>query len=100
MLMLAGTGFAAIEYLRQGTLDDARGDMANLGVVLAEQTSRTIQSVDLVLRDFQARTTDLGLRTPEEFRRQMAGEGAHRLLTGYLRNLPQAETIVLVDVNG
>jgi PAS domain S-box-containing protein len=30
----------------------------------------------------------------------MTGEGAHRRLVDYLRNLPQAEAIALVDVNG
>ena len=100
MLMLAGTGVAAIRYLREGTLANARGDMANLGVVLAEQTSRTIQSVDVALRDIQSRASDLGLRTPDEFRHQMAGDGAHRRLAGYLRNLPQAEAITLVDDHG
>jgi two-component system cell cycle sensor histidine kinase PleC len=100
MLMLAGTGVAAVRYLRQGTLADTRGDMANLGVVLAEQTSRTIQSVDVVLRDIQSRATDLGLRTPDEFRYQMAGDGVHRRLVGYLRNLPQADAIALIDDNG
>ena len=69
--------------------------MTNLGVVLAEQTARTIQSVDLVLRDIQSRAADLGIQTPEEFRQHMSRDSAHRMLAEYLRNLPQAEKIAV-----
>ncbi len=97
---IACTGYTAVEYLRNNALDDARHDMANLGVVLAEQTARTIQSVDLILRDVQSRAADLGIETPEDFRQRMSGDSAHRLLAEYLRNLPQAEKIALIDANG
>src|ERR1700746_680841 len=95
-----GTGCAAIDFLRDNALDNARHDMTNLGVVLAEQTARTIQSVDLVLRDIQSRAADLGIQTPEEFRQHMSRDSAHRMLAEYLRNLPQAEKIAVIDANG
>jgi signal transduction histidine kinase len=100
MIMLAATGYAAVEYLRTSALSSARRDMANMSIALAEQTARTIQSVDLVLRDIQTHTAELGVRTPEQFRDQMAGEGVQRLLAGRLRNLPQAEALALVDAEG
>ena len=94
------TGYVAIQYLRTNALDDARHDMTNLGGAVAEQTARTIQSVDLILRDIQARTADLGIRTPEEFRQRISGDSVHRLLAEYLRNLPQAEKISVIDADG
>jgi signal transduction histidine kinase len=97
---VVGTGYTAIQYIRNNALDDARHDMDSLGVVLAEQTARTIQSVDLVLRAVQSRTADLGIQTPDDFRQHMAGEGTHRLLSEYLRNLPQAQMIAVVDADG
>jgi two-component system cell cycle sensor histidine kinase PleC len=97
---VTGTGCAAIDFLRDNALDNARHDMTNLGVVLAEQTARTIQSVDLVLRDIQSRAADLGIQTPEEFRQHMSRDSAHRMLAEYLRNLPQAEKIAVIDANG
>ena len=100
MIMLATTGYAAVEYLRTSALASARRDMANVSIALAEQTARTIQSVDVVLRDFQTHTAGLDVRTPEQFRAQMAGDGVQRLLAGRLRNLPQAEALALVDAQG
>ena len=94
------TGAVVIWQLRQATLADSERELTNLGVVLAEQTSRTIQSVDLVLREVQSRTATLGIRTPEQFRSEMIGETAHKFLVSRLQNLPQADAIALVDANG
>ena len=100
MIMLASTGYAAVEYLRTSALASARRDTTNMSIALAEQTARTIQSVDLVLREIQTHTAALGLLSPEQFREQMAGEGVQRLLAGHLRNLPQADALALVDAQG
>ncbi len=69
-------------------------------IALAEQTSRTIQSVDLVLSDIQARAAEQDLRTPEQFRDAMGGADGRRLLAGFLRTLPQAEALALADAQG
>ncbi|HTI81398.1 MAG TPA: ATP-binding protein [Acetobacteraceae bacterium] len=100
MMLLAGTGYAAMAYLRASALDNTRRDMTSLGVALAEQTSRTIQSVDLVLVDIQARAAELGLRTPEQFRDAMGGADARRLFASFMRNLPQAEMLSVLDAQG
>lgn len=100
MLMLAATGYAAVEYLRTTALASARRDTTNMSIALAEQTSRTIQSVDLVLREIQTHTAALDLRSPEQFREQMAGADVQRLLADHLRNLPQADALALVDAQG
>jgi PAS domain S-box-containing protein len=100
MLLLAGTGYAAMAYLRASALDSTRRDMTSLDLALAEQTSRTIGSVDLVLSDIQARAAEQDLRTPEQFRDAMGGADGRRLLAGFLRTLPQAETLSVVDAQG
>lgn len=94
------TGAAVIWQLRQTAFTNSQREMTNLGIVLAEQTSRTIQSVDLVLREVQSQVVTRGLRTPEQFRSQLAGENAHQFLVSLVRNLPQADTIDLIDANG
>jgi PAS domain S-box-containing protein len=90
----------AIWQLRRQALSESQREMTNLGVVLAEQTSRTVQSVDLVLRDVQMHVAKLGPDTPDDFRARMTAENAHRYLATHLENLPQAETLALVDANG
>ncbi len=94
------TGAAITWQLRQGALANAERELTNLGVVLAEQTSRTIQSVDLVLREVQSRTATLGVRSPDQFRMQMSGTSAHEFLVSRLRNLPQADAIAVLDADG
>ena len=47
--------------LHRSALVNSEREMTNLGVVLADQTSRTIQSVDLVLKEVQSRAEALGL---------------------------------------
>ena len=93
-------GGTAIWTLRRNALASAEQTTATLGVVLADQTTRSIQSVDLVLREAQLRVADLGLRTPDEFRQAMAGEQVHTYLASRSRDLPQAEVITLFDADG
>ncbi len=102
-LLIATTlvvGIAVIYQQYQTALANSQREINNLGIVLAEQTSRTIQSVDLVLREVLARTSSLGIHAPEQFRSKLTGETIRQFLSGQLRNLPQVETIVLIDSNG
>jgi signal transduction histidine kinase len=94
------TGVGVIWQLRQFAVARAERELSNLGTVLAEQTSRTIQSVDLVLQEVQAHVAALDPSSPEAFRTQLDGEPTQQFLAGLLRNLPQAEVITLVDANG
>jgi signal transduction histidine kinase len=94
------TGCIMIWQLREAAFANSERGMTNLGIVLAEQTSRTIQSVDLVLEEVQAQIAALGVESPESFRSRMGGEEAHKFLGSHLRNLPQASMITLVDAGG
>ncbi len=97
--ILAG-GLGVIWQLRSHAIADTQRELTNLGTVLAEQTTRTVQSVDLVLQEVQAHVATFHPTSPEAFRTQFAGEPAREYLAGLLRNLPQAETITMVDANG
>jgi signal transduction histidine kinase len=99
-LAILASGLGVIWQLRHSALISAQRELTNLGTVLAEQTSRTVQSVDLVLQEVQARVAAPGARSPEAFRTHFAGEPTGHFLAGLLRNLPQAEAITLIDANG
>src|SRR6516165_216884 len=58
----------------------ARSRMKNLGVAFAEQTSRTVQTVDLALHEVEARILSEPLETAEEFEPPLATEDTHRFL--------------------
>jgi signal transduction histidine kinase len=100
IVVTLASGLGVIWQLRHSAIANAQRELTNLGTVLAEQTSRTVQSVDLVLHEVQARVGASGPTSPEAFCAQFAGEPTRQFLAGLLRNLPQAEAITLVDANG
>jgi PAS domain S-box-containing protein len=87
----------AIWNLREDRIADEMRDAQNLSVVLAEQTARTIQAVDLVIQQTQAMVQAKGVRTPDQFREQLATEEVHVYLVSRLKNLPQANALALID---
>jgi signal transduction histidine kinase/DNA-binding response OmpR family regulator len=85
---------------RKEAIKTSTQQIQNLGVVFAEQTSHTLQTVDLVLGEARARVVGLGLATAEEFELQLGGEEWHHFLVDRLKNLPQAGALALVAADG
>src|SRR4051812_439712 len=65
VLTLLGCSIA-IWNLRREALEQHRISVRNLSVVLAEQTTRYLQVVDLVLQEIQSRVASLGVSSAEE----------------------------------
>ncbi|HKR20469.1 MAG TPA: ATP-binding protein, partial [Stellaceae bacterium] len=84
--------------------DDAVGNyqsnMANLGVLIAEQTSQSLQSVDLVLNETQQKIAASDVTSAATFNGRMGTESIHRYLQLELKGLPQAEALIMIDANG
>ena len=108
-LWLAGTIIIAITAVLAGlniwsTRADAiahsRQEMISLGIVLAEQTARSFQAVDLVLQETRGMVLAAGVATPDQFRRLMATEEVHEYLVARLHSLPQADAVTLIDDAG
>jgi hypothetical protein len=101
---LIGTATLAISltiwWLRSDAIRDASEDAGNLAIVLAEQTTRSIQSINLILNEIQERIETLGVRAPNDFDRVLRDEDTYQLLIERLSHLQQAEFIRLVDKNG
>ena len=60
------------------TLAHTRDATAKLSVVLGEQTARSIQAIDLVLQEMQAKVSGPGISQPDQFKRAM---GTRRSIT-------------------
>ncbi|HEX5320463.1 MAG TPA: ATP-binding protein [Stellaceae bacterium] len=75
-------------------------EMGNLGVVLAAQSARSLQAVDLVMQEAQGLVRNAGIATPDQFRDFLANEGVHKFLADHLRSLPQADAVSLIDDTG
>ncbi len=98
-ITLAAAGLAIWE-LRAERIADEMKDTKNLAVVLAEHTARSVQAVDLVLRETQAMVLATGAANPDEFRHRLAVEAVHDFLVDRMKSLPQADAISLIDDTG
>ncbi len=99
VITLLGCG-ATIWDLHRQTIEQNRISVTNLGVVLAEQTSRYVQVVDLALAEVQARVAALDIKTPDELVISAGTEATRDFLRGRLKNLPQANSFSLFKPDG
>src|SRR5476651_507595 len=87
-------------WLRSDAIDDATKDSDHLAIVLAEQTNRAVQSIDLVMDEIQKRLENLGARTQDNFGHLQQDITTYHSLTDSLSRLSQAALIALIDKNG
>jgi PAS domain S-box-containing protein len=99
VVILLAAGAAVWERRIEGLTRSAE-QITNLGVVLAEQTARSIQAVDLVLQEVQGMVAAAGVDSPAQFESSMGSEEVHRFLVDRLKLLPQADAIGLVGEKG
>jgi PAS domain S-box-containing protein len=85
---------------REEAIARSRQEMTNLGIVLAEQTARSMQGVDLVLQETRAMVLSAGVGSPEQFDGLMRTEDVHRFLVDRLKVGPQADAIGLLGTDG
>jgi PAS domain S-box-containing protein len=99
LLVLLGAGFDVWD-MRRAAISAATSDMQDMGLVLSEQASRYIQLLDVMLKETQSRSRELGVRTPDDFRRAMGDEDTHRFLVERIKNLPQARAAAIFGADG
>jgi len=87
-------------WLRLDAIEDATKDSDHLAIVLAEQTNRAVQSIDLVLDEIQKRLENLGARSQDNFGHLQQDITTYHSLTDSLSHLSQAALIALIDKNG
>ncbi|HVC54045.1 MAG TPA: ATP-binding protein [Stellaceae bacterium] len=97
-IMLAA-GFS-IWNRREDALARSRRETTNLSIVLAAQSGRALQAVDLVLQEMQGLVRGDGIATPDQFRDLLGTEKVHRFIADRLRSLPQADAVSLIDDRG
>jgi PAS domain S-box-containing protein len=85
---------------REESIASYRREITNLGTVLAEQTARSMQAVDLVLTEVQARVTAARTDNSEAFRQVMGTEEVHRFFVGRQETLAQVNAVGLVGADG
>jgi len=65
---------------RSDAMDDAVNDANNIATLLAEQTARSVQSIDLALTELRDRFTPLPFEGVQDLDRRLAGRDSHEHL--------------------
>src|SRR5712692_6499982 len=97
-IIVAAAGLAIWDR-REESIASYRREITNLGTVLAEQTARSMQAVDLVLKEVQAKVLAANTDNPEELGRVMGTEEVHRFMVSRQETLPQARAVGLVGAD-
>ncbi len=96
LVAAAGT----IWRMRAIELSEAEHETASLAFVLAEQTTRSLQAIDIVLRDLSEQIGAKVSGPAEKFPDFLSSERIGTLLHERLAQLPQITTLAVVDPQG
>ena len=86
--------------LRADAIEAADTDTRNIAVVLSEQLSRSIQSVDITLTELREQLEARYSPDPDYFDRQIRSEDVYAALHERLARLTQADFLAIVDREG
>ena len=98
-LIITTAGFA-IWHNHQSALAEHRRSLRSMGIVLAEQTGRYAQVIDLIVSEVKSRISDLGVSNPDDFRGRLGSLEIKSYLAARVKNVPQADAVALIDANG
>jgi diguanylate cyclase (GGDEF)-like protein len=97
--VIAGTAGWLILEQRDADLAEGQRATANLAQVLAEQTSRSLQPIDLSLREIQSRLTNSGILNHDN----VLGWGSKAtfdMLVEWVKGLPLADALMVIGADG
>jgi diguanylate cyclase (GGDEF)-like protein len=86
--------------LRSDAIRDESNDVGNIATVLAEQTSRSLFAVDLVLSEMRDRIRVLGIASADDFRAGVKDKETFGFLKDKLSRLPEADVVTFADDHG
>src|SRR6202035_471545 len=91
---------ALIISLRNQALAEAEQRVENVAFMLAEQTDRSFQAVELLEKNLMGRMRALGIKSADELDRRLSGYDGHVLLKDVVSGLSQASSVALVGPQG
>ncbi|MBV8851193.1 MAG: response regulator [Methylobacteriaceae bacterium] len=97
---ILGAALGVALELRYRDIADAKRDLTSLDLLLVEETSRSLQSVDLVLRSVQTKLLADGVIDAESYAHKEAGHEMYTFLQGRIAGLPQLAGLTLVATDG
>jgi PAS domain S-box-containing protein len=99
-LALTAGAAAVLFNQRTNALNDTEREARNMVLVLAEQTDRTLQAIELIQASLIESVERFRVRTAADFRSQMSSYDVHLTLNDKLSGLPHVDAITLIDSDG
>ena len=99
MLLSVVAAGVAIWNLHDRVEKETRAGLGRVALVIADQTSRSFQSVDLVLRGVIDRVASVSageVLTGQD----LTGKALHEYMAGEVANLPQVANLILINADG
>ena len=90
----------ATQTFRDRALADSERELKNTALILAEQTDRAFQSLDLVATSVIERMQSLGIASTEDLERRMSGQDVQSLLKDKISGLPHIDAVSLINADG
>jgi diguanylate cyclase (GGDEF)-like protein/PAS domain S-box-containing protein len=100
VVLIVGSAALAISHIRQLATQGYHDGMTNLAAVLAEQTLRYVQVIDLTTIEVQSKIRDLNDGKYPEVEDRIRTDEIHNLLVERMLHVPQAGAMVLVGKDG
>ena len=87
-------------WSHENAIRDTSANNVNLATVLAEQTNRSVQSIDIVLNEIKSQLEWRVATTPDQSKNLLRNLETNKLLTERLSVLSQSKRVWLVDKDG
>jgi hypothetical protein len=97
--VIFGTGFI-LSNLRDHALAERQRELQNVVLVLAEQTDRAFQAVELIESNLIERLQIIGVDSAEDYERKMSGHDIHLMLKEKVSGWPHIGSITLINSQG
>ncbi|CAO3410610.1 response regulator [Azospirillum largimobile] len=89
-----------IDSMHEHELQGAERELSTLNLSLAEQTTRAMQSVDLVVTTIIDQMKTEGIATPADYVRRMGGRDTYQMLRARISGLPQLDAVTMIAADG
>ena len=99
LVLALGTAWLSVRA-RQDDLANAGRELKNLSLVLAEETDRAFQSMELVQLGLTQQLREQGIDTAEKFDHELVSQQVQRDLQSRVASLPQISALGLVTRDG
>ncbi len=97
---IAGGTWAILADLRNRALGSAERELQNIVMVLAEQTDRTFQSIELVQKNLIDHVRDAAINSGEDYARLLSSHDVHLMLREKIAGLSYVGALTIIDARG